>query len=251
MLFITNNMQPHIQCDDSLNVDYVLLPGDPERLNRVAKYLDEVEEVVYNREYRTLVGVYEGVKLAVTSTGIGGPSMAIAIEELKNIGVQHFIRIGSAGALDSNINLGEMLIPYGAVRNDGTGDMYVEKSFPAVAHPDIFSALVEAAQKNTFEYHQGISRSHDSFYIDNEEEVNNYWSNKGLIGADMETAPLFVIANLRGVKAGSVLNVVNGFQGDLDESINEYVNLSEVTSEGEKRIIKTALSAIKIIDNKK
>jgi len=241
-------MQPHIRCDNSLNVKYALLPGDPERLNRVAEYLDEVEEVAYNREYRTLTGKYKGVGLAVTSTGIGGPSMAIAIEELKNIGIENFIRIGSAGSLNSNINLGEMLIPYGAVRNDGTGNMYVEESYPAVAHPEIFSALVQAAKDNDFKYHQGISRSHDSFYIDNEKEINNYWSNKGLIGADMETAPLFVLAGLRGVKAASVLNVVNAFQGDLDESINEYVNLSEVTSKGEKRIIKTALAAIKIID---
>ncbi|MFW5999359.1 MAG: nucleoside phosphorylase [Halanaerobiaceae bacterium] len=248
---ITDNIQPHIQCDNSLEAKYALLPGDPGRVERVAGHLENVKNIAHNREYKTITGEYCGVKIAVTSTGIGGPSLAIALEELKNIGVSYFIRIGSAGSLQTDIKVGDMLIPYAAVRNDGTGDMYIKKDFPAAAHPKIYSVLVQVAVDEGYPFHQGISRSHDSFYIDDEDEVSQYWSKRGVIGADMETAPLMTLAALRGVKAASVLNVVNPYGGALDESINEYVDLNKETEQGERRIVLTALKAISRIDHRK
>lgn len=237
-------VQPHIQISSDLKVDYALLPGDPSRVERVKKYLTNVEEIAWNREYKSVIGYFKDVKVLVISTGIGGPSAGIAIEELKNIGVKHLIRIGSSGALQPNLNVGDLIIATGAVRNDGTSNTYIEKGYPAIASTELVWHLKIAAEMRDFPHHLGIIRSHDSFYTDNEEQTDQYWQKQGVVGSDMETSTLFVIGRLRGLQTASILNVVVPFSGELETGINQYVSGESATLNGEKKQILVALEAI-------
>jgi uridine phosphorylase len=239
--------QPHILCEAKDVAEVVLLPGDPERVLRVAKFLDDWKEVAYNREFRTVTGSYKGMPVTITSTGIGGASATIALEELIACGAKKFIRIGSAGAAQSHIGIGELIVATGAVREDGASAMYVDKQFPAVANLTLASTMTRIAEENDFKCHTGIVRSHDSFYIDDELETMNYWSKKQVLGSDMETASLFVIGALRGVQVGSILNNVVLYEGDLKEGINDYVDEAAVAEEGERREIIVALETFKAL----
>lgn len=237
------NLQPHIRCGDNLKAEFALLPGDPRRIKIIEKFLDEPENVACNREYKSIIGFYKGLKILAISTGIGGPSTAIAVEELNKIGVNTLIRIGSAGALQKGLKVGELVIPYGAVREDGTGNMYVLPSYPAVPHPAVFAALCTSAQNLGWPSYQGLVRSHDSFYIDEETQLCNYWANKGILASDMETATLFVVGALRGLRTGSLLNIVVETENSLKEGINNYVEKEKKAILGEEAEIKVALEA--------
>lgn len=238
-----NTLQPHIRCSINDGAEYALLPGDPGRIDRIRGFLENPIDVAYNREFKTISGFYKGVKVLAVSTGIGGPSTAIAIEELKNIGVRTMVRIGSCGALQDNIKLGDLIIASGAVRNEGTSDTYIEKGYPAIPDTNVLFSIIKCARDLGFPYHCGRIRSHDSFYTDAEENIDRYWASKGIIAADMESAPLFVVGGLRGIRTASILNVVVGSQSNLENGINGYVNGESITSIGEKNEIKTALEA--------
>lgn len=244
------NLQPHICLDDSLGIRYAILPGDPKRLDHIAKYLDNPEELAYNREFRSLAGLYKGVPVLALSTGIGGASAGIAVEELKNIGVDTMVRIGSCGALQNGIQLGDLIIANGAVRDDGASRTYGELAFPAVPNPELMMHCVEAAKEMGYPYHLGIARSHDSFYRDDEAEISAYWARTrmGVLGCDMETAALFTIGGLRGVRTASILNNVVLSDEETAESIGAYVDGESLTFEGEKREILVALEAIYKMD---
>ncbi|MDP4162111.1 MAG: nucleoside phosphorylase [Bacillota bacterium] len=239
-----NSMQPHIRIGSGYDIEYALLPGDPARVAEVAKFLDEVKEVAHNREFRTILGSYKGVRVFVTSTGIGGASAGIAVEELKKIGVKVMIRIGSCGALQKEIKIGELVIAAGAVRNDGASTAYIDSSYPAVADSELLFQLMEAAKRMGNSYHLGLVRSHDSFYTDEEQKIDTYWSSKGILASDMETASLFVIGRLRGLKTASLLNVVVEKEGDLEGGINDYLDKNNASKLGESKEILTALEAI-------
>ncbi|PLR96512.1 nucleoside phosphorylase [Bacillus sp. T33-2] len=241
---MASSLQPHIRIADNHGIRYALLPGDPGRVNEVARFLEHVKDIAYNREYKTIAGSYKGVEVFVTSTGIGGASAGIAIEELKNIGVDTMIRIGSCGALQPGIRLGDLVIATGAVRNDGASAAYVDKSYPAIPDADLLFHLIESPKRLNYTYHTGIVRSHDSFYTDDEEEIDRYWSSKGILGSDMETAALFVIGGLRGIKTASILNVVVEKEGNLEGGINDYLDEMNEGKLGEEREIITALEAI-------
>lgn len=248
---MSDNMQPHIRCCSNDTAKYAIMPGDPERVDRVKKFLDNPIDIAFNREYKSCSGFYKGVKVMVISTGIGGASTGIAVEELKNIGVQTLIRIGSCGALQSNIKLGELIIANSAVRDEGTSKAYVESSYPAVPDTDVLISLIESARELDCNYYCGKIRSHDSFYTDKEQEIDEYWRKKGVLGSDMESAALFVIGGIRNLKTASVLNVVVEYDGNLDTGINSYVNGESVTSLGEKKEILTVLEAIVKLDKVK
>ena len=236
-------LQPHIQLDESLGIQYALMPGDPARLDRIAAFLDNVQELAYNREYRSLCGTYHGVKVLAISTGIGGCSAGIAIEELAKIGVKAMIRIGSCGALQKGIALGDLVLVSGAVRDDGASKTYVDIAYPAVADTELLQYCIQSAREDGFAHHVGLAHSHESFYHDEADDIAAYWSNKGILGADMETAALFTIARLRGVKAASILNNVVLWGADTAEAIGGYVDGEDMTAVGEKREILTALNA--------
>lgn len=237
-------IQPHIRLSDEVDVRYALLPGDPGRVDAVAKFLDQPEEMAHNREFRTIKGSYKGLPVLVTSTGIGGASTGIAVEELARIGVKAMIRIGSCGAVQPGIRLGDLVIASGAVRDEGASHAYIESPYPAVPDTVLLTHVIEAASQSGFPSHTGIVRSHDSFYTDQEEQIDSYWSGKGVLASDMETAALFVIGGLRGIKTASILNVVVEKEGDLEGGINEYVEEEGASKLGEEREIRAALEAI-------
>ncbi len=236
--------QPHIQCKREDVAKMVMLPGDPARVDRVAKYLDEYEEIAFNREFKSIKGKYKGMDVTVISTGIGGASACIALEELVACGGEYFIRIGSLGAYQQNIAIGDLVIAEGAVREDGASKMYIEENYPAVSNSEIVENLKKMALELNYPHHLGIVRSHDSFYIDNENEVIEYWSKKGVLGGDMETATLLTLGRLRGVKVGSILNNVVLYKEDVKDGINSYVGLENMAEEGEKREIILALETM-------
>src|SRR5712691_4460399 len=140
---------------------YVLVPGDPFRTPMIAQYLDGAREVAFSREYRTYTGTLDGVPVSTMSTGMGGPSVAIGVEELNELGVHTFIRVGTCGAAQPEIKMGDLVIAIGAVRSEGTPDGYVPKEYPAIASLDVVNALVEAAEAAHVPYHVGMMRSVD------------------------------------------------------------------------------------------
>ncbi|MBR2851095.1 MAG: nucleoside phosphorylase [Anaerotignum sp.] len=238
------NVQPHIQLDETLGVKYALMPGDPARLDRIAPFLENVQELAFNREYRSIVGEYKGVPVLAISTGIGGASAGIAVEELHNIGVEVMVRIGSCGTLQPELKVGDIVIVNGAVRDDGASKSYIDPKYPAVPDADLMFNCIEAAKENNFPYMVGIARSHDSFYTGDEDKIYAYWAEQGVLGSDMETAALFTIGRLRGVKTASILNNVVPYDGDTSESIGSYVDGENLAMVGEKNEIITALEAI-------
>lgn len=237
-------LQPHIRCTKARSAPYALLPGDPARVDRIRAYLEKSEEIACNREYKSVIGYYKGVKVMAVSTGIGGASCGIAIEELRNIGVHTMIRIGSCGALKSNIHLGDLIVVSGAVRDEGTSKAYIAPQYPAIPDARLLMHCIESADNLGYTYHIGKVRSHDSFYTDQEEQIDRYWAERDILGSDMETAALFVIGSLRGVHTASILNTVVTSDGHLEEGINDYVSGESKTTQGEEKEILLALETI-------
>lgn len=208
--------QPHILLGQGQFPAIALLPGDPKRVLRIAESLTDVRRVTENREYLGVTGTYRGVPLGVISTGMGCPSAAIAVEELANIGVRTFIRVGTCGALRADIAPGDCIVPFAAVRAEGTTKEYLPPEFPAVADPDVYQALIRAAQGRGVTYHIGVDRCHDAFY----EPITNMvrWGELScdprfrgtpspLVSSEMECSAVYIIAMLRGCRAGAVLAV--------------------------------------------
>jgi uridine phosphorylase len=208
---------------------YVLLPGDPERVPRIARYWDKAWHVATHREYVTYSGYYKGVFISATSTGIGAPSTAIAIEELARVGAEIFIRVGTTGALRRDIKVGDVIISTGAVRLEGTSRHYVMPEYPAVASYDVVLALIDAAETLGVRYHVGLSASSDSFYVGQERPgfrgylpphqkgLIEYLRSVNVLNFEMEAAVIFVLANIYGLRAGMVCAVV------ANRETNEFV----------------------------
>lgn len=241
--------QPHIALDESLGISYAILPGDPGRLDRIAPFLQDVQELAFNREFRSLCGNYKGVRMLVLSTGIGGSSAGIAVEELHNIGVTAAIRIGSCGALQRGIALGDLILAEGAVRDDGASKAYVDVRFPAVADHTLLELCIQSAASLGCRTHTGIVHSHESFYHEENEVESEYWSKKGALGADMETAALFTIGRLRRMHTASILNNVVVWGEDTADAIGGYADGENLTAKGERNEILTALEAFVRLDS--
>ncbi len=194
---------------------YVLMPGDPFRTALIAKYLDGAEEKAFSREYRTFTGTVEGARVSTTSSGIGGPSAAIAVEELAELGAHTFLRVGTCGAAQSGIKMGDLVIATGSVRSEGTPDAYVPREYPAIAHPDVVNACVAAAEAAGAGHHLGIIRSVDALYSDlipsrmpRREALEAellMWSRAGVVANDMESSTIMVVSSLRKLRAGVIL----------------------------------------------
>ncbi|HEU5203561.1 MAG TPA: nucleoside phosphorylase [Candidatus Limnocylindrales bacterium] len=187
-----------------------LLPGDPFRVPLVAEYLEDAREVAHKREHRTMLGTYKGRSVTVTSTGMGCPSTAIAVEELARVGVTSFIRVGSSAALQPGIDPGDLIVSEGAFRNDGTTDMYVPKGYPAVPDLELTLGLERAAHvhgpKRGLGVHAGINVSDDAFYAESQEWTERM-SKIGLLNVEMEASALYVVARQRGLRAGMICAV--------------------------------------------
>ena len=242
---------PHIQLPEDLGIEYAVLPGDPARVDRAAACLEQAEFLVFNREYKSVKGLYHGIPVLVMSTGMGGPSTAIAVEELHRIGVKAAVRIGSCGALLPDIHLGDLVFAKGAVRDEGTSLGYAPLSYPAVPDFGLLMALQSSARELGIPWHMGIVRSHDCLYRDENPEIYESWAKKGVAASDMETAALFVVGGIRGIRTASVLNVVSCRGGDVSRDIGQYASGMNITASGEEREILTALGALKKINDER
>ena len=198
---------------------YVLIPGDPFRTALIATHLEGAEERAWSREYRTFTGRVGGELVSTCSSGIGGPSMAIAVEELGELGVHTFLRVGTCGGAQPGIRLGDLVVATGAVRSEGTPDAYVPREYPAIASHDVVSACVEAAEAAGAAHHLGVIRSVDALYADlvpdrmpRSSEVRaelNLWARAGVVANDMESSTLMVVSALRGWRSGVILLCVD------------------------------------------
>ena len=213
-----NDKLYHIQVGKGDVGKYVLLPGDPKRCEKIAKYFDNPQFVADSREYVTYTGTLLGEKVSVVSTGLGGPSASIAMEELANLGADTFIRVGTCGGIQLDVKSGDVVIATGAVRMEGTSREYAPIEFPAVADFGVTSALVEAAGSLGKRWHAGVVQCKDSFYGQHSprtmpvsyELLNKWeaWKRLGVKASEMESAALFTVAAYRGVRCGSVFHVV-------------------------------------------
>lgn len=207
--------QHHIQLEKGDVGRYVLLPGDPGRCEVIAKYLDNAVHVATNREYVTYTGYLDGVKVSVTSTGIGCPSAAIAVEELARVGADTFIRVGTSGGIQPGTKSGDLAIVSAAIRDEGTSSHYIPMEFPAIADLEIVTALRRAAQIKGVRYRVGITQSKDSFYGEVEPERSavseklldrwRAWEIGGAICSEMEASAIFIIASMLKVRAGGIM----------------------------------------------
>lgn len=208
----------HLACTPEQVGAYVFLPGDPGRVPAIASYLEDAKKVAQNREFTTYTGTLHGVAVSVTSTGIGGPSAAIAMEELVQLGAHTFIRVGTCGAMQPDIDPGTLLIPSGAIRAEGTSREYLPVEFPAVPDYTILNALTQAAEALCFPYRVGVVHSKDSFYGQHDPDSmpvapmlkDNWdaWKQGGALGSEMESATLFTVAATRHVRCGAVLQTL-------------------------------------------
>lgn len=215
---IEHEKQFHIQCGPGDVGRYCILPGDPGRCAKIARYFDDPVKVIVNREYETWTGTLLGEKVTVTSTGIGGPSAAIAMEELAAIGADTFLRVGTCGGIQMNVVTGDVVIASGAVRMEGTSREYAPIEFPAVADFEVTSALVKSAAEQGKNYHVGVVQCKDSFYGQHSpsrmpvsyqlEQKWEAWKRLGVLASEMESAALFTVAAALGVRCGSAFHVV-------------------------------------------
>jgi uridine phosphorylase len=218
--------QPHLLVEEGDVHDIALIPGDPGRVDRIAGHCEESETVAQNREYKLVNATYEGVPLTICSTGIGCPSAAIAVEELANVGVETFVRVGTTGALQSDIEIGDMIVATGAAKNEGTSKRYEDEEYPAVPDYDVLSALVESAEANGEDVHVGPIASDDAYYNETDEYVED-WEDAGILSVEMEAATVFTLARRKGLQAGAICtvdgNLVEGTQkgADSDEELPE------------------------------
>lgn len=241
--------QYHIDCGPKDVAKYVLLPGDPARVEKIASCWDSAKEVAYHREYHTMTGIMKGTSISCTSTGIGSPAIAIAVEELSRIGVETFIRVGTTGGIQKGLRVGDVIISTGAVRLDGTSRDYVIPEYPAVAHGEVVMALIAAADKLKIPYHVGITASTDSFYPgqgrtgykgyfpSHKEHILKDMQIAGVLNFEMEASCLFTLSGLFGKRAGAVCTVI----------ANRVTNEFKITDEYQTRAGRVASLAAHIL----
>ncbi len=244
--------QYHIQVGVGDVGRYVIMPGDPKRCAKIAQYFDQAELVADSREYVTYTGYLDGVKVSVTSTGIGGPSAAIAMEELVMAGADTFIRIGTCGGMQTEVKSGDVVIASGAIRMEGTSKEYAPIEFPAVADIQAVNALIQAARTLKQNYHVGVVQCKDSFYGQHSPETKpvsyelmdkwEAWKRLGCLASEMESAALFVVASSLHVRAGSCFLVMANQEREKKGLENPVVHDTDmavrVAVEALRRLIK-------------
>ena len=247
-----NKIEYHIAVGKGDVGKYVLLPGDPGRTEKIAKHFENAKEMAFNREFRTFTGQVDGIKISTTSTGIGCPSTAICVEELIKCGADTFIRIGTAGALQKEVSLGDVVISTAAVREEGTTRQYIPLSYPAVADLAVTNALVDAAKNLKVASHTGITHCKDAFYTEGADMDNlplggrtramwDAWYKGNVLATSMESAALFIVSSIRRVRAGEVLAIIGLTY--KDEPIAKKVGVEEA--------IAVAIEAVKILEKRR
>ena len=245
---VDETKQYHIQVGEGEVGRYVIMPGDPKRCEKIAKYFDNPQFVSDSREYVTYTGYLNGEKVSVTSTGIGGPSAAIAMEELVKVGADTFVRIGTCGGMQLDVKSGDVVIANGAIRMEGTSREYAPIEFPAV--PDIYvtNALMDAAKDLQLPYHVGVVQCKDSFYGQHSPEMMpvdyelipkwNAWKKLGCLASEMESAALFCVGSARNVRVGSCFLVMANQEREAAGLDNPVIHDTDMA-------IRVAVEAIK------
>lgn len=233
--------------EDIKGAKYVILPGDPDRVEKIAKFLEESEFITRNREYTSYLGKINNEYVLVMSTGMGGPSTAIAVEELAQIGIQYLVRVGTSGGMQLNVSAGDIVIASSAIRQEGTSKEYIPVEFPAVADFEVTKALDDASRELGCTTHVGIVHCKDSFYGQHNPErmpisyeLENKWQawiKGGALCSEMETASLYTVASILGLKAGAVLLVIWNQE-------KEKMGLPQETNFDNEKQIKVAIKAI-------
>jgi uridine phosphorylase len=235
--------QPHLLVEPGDLADVALVPGDPGRVDRIADHCDDSETIAENREYTVVNATYEGRELTICSTGIGSPSAAIAVEELAAVGVETFVRVGTTGALQSGIEIGDMVVATGAAKDEGTTKRYESETVPAVPDYEVLSELVDAAERRQAPVHVGPIATDDAFYAETDAYVED-WEAAGMLCVEMEAAALFTLARRKGLAAGAICtvdgNLVEGTQkGETDDD-----ELPAKAKDNVGRAIRIALDAV-------
>ena len=245
----SSSRQYHIDCGPGDLAEYLLVPGSPDRVPRIAGFWDSAKEVSSHREFRSYTGKYKGVSISALSSGIGPACVAIAVNESSNVGVKTYIRVGSTGAIQKDIACGDIIISSAAVRLDGTSNCYVIPEYPAAASYEALMALIEAAESlNIRNYHVGVTTTTSDFYAgqnrpiaqtssSNTENLLPTLQKARVLSFDMETATLYTLTSLYGLRAGSVCAVY------ANRCTNEFK-----PGEGEENAIRIANEAVKILN---
>ena len=242
--------QYHIQVAKGEVGRYVIMPGDPKRCVKIAQYLDNPVLIADNREFITYTGTLDGVKVSVTSTGIGGPSASIAMEELYRCGADTFVRIGTCGGMQTDVKSGDIVIATGAIRMEGTSKEYAPIEFPAVADLDVTNALVAAAKQKNYTHHTGVVQCKDSFYGQHDPKRMpvsqellykwEAWKRLGVLASEMESAALFCCAAALGVRCGSCFHVIWNQE-------REKAGLDQKESHDTSAAIQVGIEALKLL----
>lgn len=242
--------QYHIQVAKGEIGEYVILPGDPKRCGKIAAYLDNPVLVADSREFVTYTGTLDGVRVSCCSTGIGGPSAAIAVQELVNVGAKNLIRIGTSGGMQDDVLSGDLVIASGAVRAEGTTREYAPIEYPAVADPMLTRALYLGAEKVKARAHIGVVQSKDSFYGQHSPEIMptageldyrwNSWIKMGCLASEMEAASIFIVSSFLRVRAGAVFLVMANQEREKKGLANPVVRDTDLA-------IRSVIEAIRIL----
>lgn len=243
-------LQYHLQVKAGDVGEYVILPGDPKRCEKIASYFENPQLMADSREYVTYTGTLSGKKVSVTSTGIGGPSASIAMEELVKCGAHTFLRVGTCGGIDTEVKGGDLVIATGAIRMEGTSKEYAPIEFPAVADLEVTNALVKAAKLGNHTYHTGIVQCKDAFYGQHSPEKMpvsyelqqkwEAWKRLGCKASEMESAALFVVASHLKVRCGSSFLVVANQERDA-------LGLENPVAHNTESAIELTIEAMKIL----
>ncbi|SFE54057.1 nucleoside phosphorylase [Alteribacillus iranensis] len=246
-------LQYHIRCKEGDINKYTLLPGDPDRVDMIAEEWDQSRKIANYREHRTFSGKVGNTDISACSTGAGGGSTASAFEELATLGADTFIRVGTTAAIQEHISPGDIIISSGAVRHDGTSQFYIDDRYPASAHYEVTTALVEAAEQLGYNYHVGVSCSTASWYCGQgrpglngyeqsffKDKVNDL-NKAGVLNFEMEASTIFTLAGIYGLRAGSVCTVVANrirdefVYGGVEKSIQVSNLAVQILDEWEER----------------
>ena len=244
------NLQYHLQIRKGDVGRYVILPGDPKRCEKIAAHFENARFIADNREYITYTGFLDGEKVSVTSTGIGGPSATIALEELVLSGADTFVRVGTCGGIKLEVTSGDIVVATGAVRMEGASREYAPIEFPAVADFEVLTALVDAAKASGRRWHAGVVQCKDSFYGQHSPERMpvsyelqskwEAWKRLGVLASEMESAALFTVAARRGVRCGSAFHVIWNQERNA-------AGLDQIRDEDTDSAIRVGIEAVRLL----
>ncbi|HAJ33009.1 MAG TPA: purine phosphorylase [Candidatus Atribacteria bacterium] len=236
-------IQKHIRCKYGDIGKYVLTPGDQGRAKRISERLDNVREVSANRGYFVYTGRLDTVPVSVCSTGIGGPSTSIAIEELAKVGGKYFIRVGSAGGRQKNIPIGSIVVATSAFRGEGTSQAYIPLGFPAVASLKVTNALIEATKHLGYDSYIGTVFTRDAYYVQ-DKFLNQLLTKYGIVASEQECSISFILGSIYKLHVGSVLVTDSNIWLEKQPTLAEKETLFKI---GEKKAVDVAIEAVKIL----